>query len=145
MKTTLPIIGWREWITLTEFGLPPIKAKIDTGARTSALHTFFVDSFKKGGQQWVRFGLHPDQHSTEFTVECEALVKDRRWVTDSGGHRQRRFVIDTQMSLGQVLFTAEMTLTKRDNMKFRMLLGRTAINDRFVVDPSLSYRQGGHD
>lgn len=142
MSTPLTIIGWREWISLPDLELPPVKAKIDTGARTSALHAFFIDPYKKGKQQWIRFGIHPQQQSHEIAIECDAPVKDRRIVSDSGGHKQRRYVIETKMKIGQTIFNAELTLTNRDNMKFRMLLGRTAMTERFVVNPELSYQQG---
>lgn len=142
MSTQLPVLGWREWIALPELNLPPIKVKIDTGARTSALHAFFVDPFKRGKQQWVRFGIHPHPHDSELAIECEAKVKDRRVITDSGGHKQRRYVIETEMLIGQNMFSAELTLTNRDTMKFRMLLGRTAMNSRFIVNPAESYLQG---
>jgi len=137
-----PNLGWREWIAMPELNLLRLKVKIDTGARTSALHAFFVDPYKKGNQQWVRFGVHPHQRDNSRAIECDALVKDRRTVTDSGGHKQRRYVIETQMVIGKTAFLAEMTLTNRDTMKFRMLLGRTAMDGRFLVDPAVSYLQG---
>jgi hypothetical protein len=136
-----PILGWREWLALPELGIPLIKAKIDTGARSSALHAFFIDPYKKGKQQWVMFAIHPRKKSA-VSIECHAQVKDRRMVTDSGGHKQRRYVIDTPLMLGASLINAEITLTNRDSMLFRMLLGRTAIEQRFIVDPSVSYLRG---
>lgn len=142
MSHHLPVLGWREWLALPELNLPPIKAKIDTGARTSALHAFFVDPYKQGKQQWIRFGIHPHPHDSALAIECDAIVKDRRVITDSGGHRQRRYVIETPMIIGQQRFLAELTLTNRDTMKFRMLLGRTAMNGRFLVNPAESYLQG---
>ncbi len=142
MSNQLSVLGWREWLALPDLNLPPIKAKIDTGARTSALHAFFVDPFKQGKQQWVRFGIHPHPHDSKLAVECEAEVKDRRIISDSGGHKQRRYVIETSMVIGRERFTAELTLTNRDTMRFRMLLGRTAMNNRFIVNPAESYLQG---
>ncbi len=142
MSNQLLLLGWREWLALPDLQLPPIKVKIDTGARTSALHAFFVDPYKKGKQQWVRFGIHPHPHDNELAIECESPVKDRRTVSDSGGHKQRRYVIETTMVIGPSAFTAELTLTNRDTMKFRMLLGRTAMNNRFLVNPAESYLQG---
>ena len=136
------LVGWREWLSLPELGIDAIKAKVDTGARTSALHAFFVEQFEKNNEQWVHFSIHPDQHSTERVIECESPVLDRRKVTDSGGHTEHRFVIETLVCLGQKSWKAEMTLTDRDSMKFRMLLGRTALSNEFYVDPAASYVQG---
>ena len=139
------MLGWREWLALPELNIRRIKAKIDTGARTSALHAFFVDPYLKGSQHWIMFGIHPDQHNLDIIVECHAPVKDRRLVSDSGGHINRRYVIETQMILGHSVITAEMTLTNRDSMKFRMLLGRTAIQNNFLINPQASYLMGKPD
>lgn len=136
------LVGWREWLSLPELGIQAIKAKVDTGARTSALHAFFVEPFTKNNEQWVHFSIHPEQHNTEHVIECESPVLDQRMVTDSGGHTEHRFVIETLIRLGQKSWKAEMTLTDRDSMKFRMLLGRTALSNEFYVDPSASYVQG---
>ncbi len=137
-----PIIGWREWVVLPDLNICKIKVKVDTGARTSALHAFWVDAYKKNHQQWVKFAIHPFQQNTDIVIECDAPVKDRRMVTDSGGHKQRRYVIETSVNLGVYSFMAELTLTDRDTMRFRMLLGRTAMNGRFLVDSRASYLQG---
>ena len=139
-KTSLQTIGWREWVSLPELGIPRIKAKVDTGARTSALHAFSVEPYTdENGRDRVRFSMHPAQRDQETVVYCDAPVKDRRIVRDSGGHETERFVIETRIRLGDHEFVAEATLTDRDNMMFRMLLGRTAMNGRFAVDPQRSY------
>lgn len=136
------MLGWREWVALPALGINPIKAKIDTGARTSALHAFAIDPYKKGKQQWVMFAIHPIQKHTDVVLECHAPVKDRRIVSDSGGHKQRRYVVETELVIGNIAINAEITLTNRDSMVFRMLLGRTALCDGFLIDAHASYLQG---
>jgi len=136
------VIGWREWVSLPDLGVQHVKAKVDTGARTSALHAFYVHPYKKRGELRVRFGLHPYQNNTSYAVECDAHVIDHRNVTDSGGHREKRYVITTHLDLAGNIWEIEMTLTNRENMKFRMLLGRTAMTKRVVVDPGRSYLFG---
>ncbi|MEI6145041.1 MAG: ATP-dependent zinc protease [Methylococcales bacterium] len=138
----LPILGWREWVTLPELNIEHIKAKIDTGARSSALHAFAIEPYRKQNQSWIMFAIHPEQNNTDIVIECHAAVKDRRIVSDSGGHKQRRYVIETQLLLGTTVINAEMTLTNRDSMLFRMLIGRTTLNDRFMINSSASFCQG---
>jgi len=133
------IIGWREWVSFPDIGIDKIKAKVDTGARTSALHAFNIEQFTDNGQQMVRFKIHPLQKDNDYIVVCEAVVIDTREVTDSGGHCEKRFVIETAITIGNETFSVEATLTDRDTMKFRMLLGRTALEKRYIVDSSKSY------
>lgn len=137
------VVGWREWLAMPELGITAIKAKVDTGARTSAIHAFSVEPFEKDNELWVRFGLHPNQDDTELEKWCEAKVLDQRNVTDSGGHTEQRYVIGTNVTLGAKTWRIEVTLTNRDNMLFRMLLGRTAMSaGNIVVNPTLSFLAG---
>lgn len=133
------ILGWREWISLPDLGISGIKAKIDTGARSSSLHAFDIEKFDHDGEPWVEFKVHPLQHEDRTTVPCKARIKDYRQVTDSGGHRSMRYVIETTICIGEEHFSAEMTLAGRSEMMFRMLVGRTAMQNRYIVDPGRSY------
>lgn len=141
MKQQLAELGWREYIDIPELGVTGIKAKVDTGARTSCIHAFSVTTFEKDQNTWVRFGIHPNQDDTETEIWCEAPVSDQRQVTDSGGHKEMRYVINATLKVGEHEFETELTLTNRDTMRFRMLLGRTAMNNRFFVNPAASYCQ----
>lgn len=135
-------LGWREWVGLPQLGIPHLKAKLDTGARTSALHAYYVHPFKRQGVGFVEFCLHPLQHRQDLSITACAPVIDKRIISDSGGHRELRFVIMTSLQVGVYCWEVEMTLTDRDPMLFRLLLGRTALAGKITVDPGLSYQLG---
>lgn len=135
-------LGWREWVALPALGIPAIKAKVDTGARTSALHAFQMENFTECGEERVRFWIHPLRR-LDLQVVCEAPVIERRVVRDSGGHAEERPVIRTTVNGGGRAWDIEVTLTSRDDMLFRMLLGRAAlVAGGFAVDPAASYVLG---
>jgi hypothetical protein len=136
------IIGFREWISLPFLNLPAVKAKIDTGAKTSSLHAFDIKVQKlEGKKSYVTFKVHPIQKDTSVVVECRAPLIDRRVVSDSGGHKEQRLVIRTTLVLGGIKKKVELTLTNRSSMKYRMLIGRAALN-HFYIDPAQSYLAG---
>lgn len=141
-SSKLLTFGWREWVALPDLGIQRIKAKVDTGARTSALHSFEVIPYTEAGRSRVEFSMHPNQNDSETVVRCHADVLDRRIVTDSGGHKEERFVIRTLLKVGTHEWPIEATLTARDDMLFRMLIGRTALKGRARVDPARSYVVG---
>lgn len=135
-------VGWREWVNIPEIGLPWLKAKIDTGAQTSALHASSIEEFRKDGADWVRFCAHPWQHNDADEVEVELPIHDRRTVRSSTGHVQDRLVVLMDITLSGRTVKAEVTLTSRDAMVFRMLVGREVLRRGFIVDPALSYLGG---
>lgn len=137
-----PVVGWREWVALPAIGVRAIKAKIDTGARSSALHAYNIERFDRAGERWVRFTIHPWQRDVATTVVGEAPLLDDRWVRSSSGRQELRPVVTTDVELMGVRWPIELTLSNRDQMGFRMLLGRQAVRGRFIVDPGRSYRGG---
>lgn len=139
----LPAVGWREYVALPSLGIDRIKAKVDTGARTSALHAINILYVTRGGSTFVKFEVHPKQRSTKRLIHCEAPLLEERYVTDSGGKRTLRPVIGTEVLIATKLVRVELTLVSRDEMGFRMLIGRQAIKSDFVVDPGRSYLGGG--
>ena len=141
-KAELVTLGWREWVSLPGLGVEAIKAKVDTGARTSAIHAFELEPFSENGKERIRFRIHPLQKDQTTVATCTADILDKRVVTDSGGHREERFVIATELLIGGHCWLIEATLTARDNMLFRMLIGRTAMKGRACVNPARSYLVG---
>lgn len=138
----LPQIGWREWVHLPMLGDVHVKAKIDTGAKTSAIHAWRIREEREDEQLFVTFELHPMQRTSTPAVACRALVRDRRVVRNSGGHEEARYVILTPAHIGLHTINIEITLTCRDDMGFRMLLGRDAVKNEFLVNPARSFLHG---
>jgi hypothetical protein len=136
------VAGWREWVSLPDLGVEWIKAKLDTGARTSALHAFDLEELERDGQRWVRFSIHPWQRSAADAVTAELPVHDVRRVKSSSGHVQERYVVLMVIRIGLRRVTTEVTLTRRDEMGFRLLIGREALNQGFLVDARHSYIGG---
>lgn len=143
IKENPELLGWKEWLSLPELGIKAVKVKIDTGAKTSALHAFKLETFSESGKEQVRFWFHPAQKRTDIEVICEAPIVDKRVVRDSGGHREDRYVICTPVKLGKLEWPIEITLTSREDMQFRMLLGRNAIvAGNFLVDANAAFLTG---
>ena len=136
------LTGWREWVSLPDLGVDWIKAKIDTGARTSSLHAFDIQEFERDGEAWVRFRVKPWQDSQEDAVVVESPIHDRRAVRSSSGHAQERLVVQLMIRLVDREVMAEVTLSNRDEMGFRMLIGREAQRRGYVVDPARSFLGG---
>ncbi len=141
-QVKLPSIGWREWIALPDLGIPIVKAKIDTGARSSALHAFAIEPYEREGATWLRFEIHPHQRDDRTVVRTAAPLLDRREVRSSNGQVQLRYAISTAVMLGDCSWPIELTLTNRDAMGFRLLLGRQALRDRFLVHSGQSFLHG---
>lgn len=133
------VVGWREWLAFPDLGISRLKAKVDTGAKTSSLHAFDIEYFEQGDRLMVRFKVHPRQRNTRRVVEANAPVLEHRNIRNSGGGVQNRPVIRTYVAMGNQRWPIELTLANRDVMGFRMLLGREAVRHRFIVDPGGSY------
>jgi ribosomal protein S6--L-glutamate ligase len=136
------IVGSEEWCSFPALGIPAVKARVDSGARTSALHAFNIHPFNRGRDKWISFEVHPIQRNRKTTVRCEAAVVDRRIVKSSSGDREKRYVIASTVHIGGSSFDIELTLTNRDTMGYRMLLGREAMSGRMLVDPAASFSVG---
>lgn len=129
-------IGWQEWVSLPTLKIPVIKAKIDTGAQTSSLHAFDIKEVKKDGSDFVSFKVHPLQKNNAIEISCLAPIIDRRRVMSSNGHAEKRYVIKSTLILGSNTWEIELTLSNRDPLHFRMLLGRQALVSKVTIDPS---------
>lgn len=138
-KRELQIVGWREWVQLPDVGILGVKAKVDTGARTSCLHAFDVAITRRRGQDHVSFSVHPLQDDTGEALRMELPLLEHRWVKSSNGKRELRPVVETVLKVGEACWPIQITLTSRDMMGFRMLLGREALRRRLVVDPGRSF------
>ncbi|MDH5547845.1 MAG: 30S ribosomal protein S6--L-glutamate ligase [Gammaproteobacteria bacterium] len=136
------VVGSEEWCSFPGLGVPAIKVRVDSGAKTSSIHAFNIHSFKRDGRNWVSFDIHPLQHNRKVTVRTEAPVIDRRIIKSSSGQTDKRYVINTTMGIGGQSWVIELTLANRDTMGYRMLLGREAMENRVLVDPSESFLLG---
>lgn len=138
----MSVIGWREWVVFPDFDNVRIKAKIDTGAQTSAIHAWNTEIFHRDGIDLVSFQLHPIQHDNDTVVTCVAPLSDRRSVKNSGGQSTNRLFVKTYVLLGDRKWPIELSLTRRDDMGFRMLLGRAAVSGHYLVDAGRSFLLG---
>ncbi|MEO7073464.1 MAG: RimK/LysX family protein [Rhodanobacter sp.] len=138
--TGLIVLGWREWLMLPQLDIGPLRAKLDTGARSSSLHVDTLDEFHRDGAHWLRFTLRVGRRQPR-EIQCEAPSMDRRAVTDTGGRRTERWFIRTQVVLAGITFDMDVNLTDRRHMLFPLLLGRSALSGRFAIDPSRSHTQ----
>lgn len=142
MSVNKVILGSEEWCSFPELGIPTIKARVDSGAKTSALHAVNIAPFVRDEQNWVKFDINPIQNNLKTIIHCEAPLIDKRIVKSSSGFREQRYVIRTSLDFGENNWPIEMTLTNRDSMGFRMLLGREAMSGRVLVDPEQKYLLG---
>jgi len=135
------IFGWEEWCSLPKLNLPIIKAKIDSGAKTSCLHAVNIKAIRKGEKRYIDFDIHPIQKNKKIVVRCRAPRVDKRSVKSSTGHKEKRYVISTPISIGNKCWDIEITLTNRDSMGYRMLIGREAMKGMALIDPERSFLQ----
>ena len=135
----LNIIGSEEWCVFEELGIPAIKARVDSGAKTSSIQATNLKVFRKGNREWVKFEVNPLPENRSIGILCEAQLVDRRMVKSSSGISEERLVVKTPVTIGEHTFDIELTLANRDTMEFRMLLGREALNERFIVNPAINY------
>ncbi|OIQ00144.1 MAG: hypothetical protein AUK35_03120 [Zetaproteobacteria bacterium CG2_30_46_52] len=136
------LIGAQEWCAFPELGIPAIKMRVDSGAKTSSIHAFDIKKFERDGVEWVSFDVHPLQRDKKTTKRCEHVLVDRRHIKSSTGEQQKRYVIRTQMQMGDLSYDIDLTLANRDSMGFRMLLGREAMNGRVIIDPGQTFCLG---
>ncbi|AWI26405.1 30S ribosomal protein S6--L-glutamate ligase [Flavobacterium pallidum] len=136
------IVGSEEWCSFPTLGIPTIKARVDSGAKTSALHAINIAPFIKNGENWVKFDVNPIQNNVKTVIHCESKLIDKRVVKSSSGFREQRYVIGSDLEIGGKIWQIEITLTNRDSMGFRMLLGREAMSGRILVDPEETYLLG---
>lgn len=144
-RPSRPVLGWREWTALPELGVPRIKVKVDTGARSSALHAFEIRREEIGDETWLRFNIHPTQRDSRHSVEARARLVEKRSVRSSSGQQTSRPVVISPILIGSDRWPIEITLVRRDLMGFRMLLGRQAVRGRYLVDPGRSFLRGEPD
>ncbi len=135
------IVGWREWVTFPDLGDATIKAKIDTGAKTSALHAWNIKPFIKNDEEWIAFDIHPIQKKNSISMRCEARTAVAKLVKSSNGMVEKRYAIKTTVTVGPYSYPIDLTLTNRDDMGFRLLIGRSALKNRFLVDCTHSFIQ----
>ena len=135
-------IGWKEWVALPDLQIPAIKAKVDTGARTSALHAYRITELTKPSGRWVRYVVRPLRRHPEIEIPCESKLLDVRDIKNSGGQVESRYVIETTIQLGEALWSTTLSLTSREDMLFRMLIGRTTLDDRVIIHPGEKYLTG---
>ncbi|NQU56588.1 MAG: 30S ribosomal protein S6--L-glutamate ligase [Rhodospirillales bacterium] len=136
------VFGWQEWVELPGLGLPAVLAKIDTGARSSAIHAFMIEPYGRAGKRRVRFGVHPVPERHDIVVFCSAELVDQREITSSNGEVELRYIVRTPLRIGELEWPIEISLTNRESMQYRMLVGRSALQDNIIVDPNLSCVQG---